>query len=689
MAKLNNWLHQLQQRGVIRTGIGYAASAWILVQAAWVFLPALEAPEWVVPTLVVLATIGLIPVLLFSWFFEITPEGVQRWESVLPQAAPRPFFDRRVDFVIIGLLTGALALSVYANVREPPAPADPVSILIADFVNESGNALFSGVIEESFRIGLEVAPFVEVFSRADAAGIAAGLPGANFESGALDPATASIVALREGIDIVIGGNLNRTGGGLTLTVNATAPAEQRELFAMSESVQNDTDVLTAIARLANEVRAKLGDAEIPSGAGDSETFAVGNLEAAASYLVAQDLQRQQKYGEAAEHYERALEFDPEFTRAYAGLALANQYLGRPDEAEKHWDAALARLNRLTERGRLRTLGSYFATYRQDYERAVETYEELIGRFPADNVAHNNLAVSAFYALDFERALEVGREVADRFPSHSGYGANMALYAMYASQFDEAAEMADRINAAQSRNPYALLVAGLTSAIAGDFSAAEDAYTAMAELGQFGRSLSSEGLADLAIYRGDFAAALSVLEQSIEAEIAQDASHTAALKEVIRADVLLELGERDAAATAVEFALQNASGDPAVLVPAAMVLAELGDVQRAQAIAESMADSLSNVQHAHVDTIRAYVNLLAGRYPMALEHADSGLASADLWLLRFIRAQIRLAAGEAEAAAADLAACRERTGEAIAVFLNDRPSLRYLRDLEVTLARAEG
>lgn len=189
---------------------------------------------------------------------------------------------------------------------------------------------------------------------------------------------------------------------------------------------------------------------------------------------------------------------------------------------------MSRLNTLTERGQLRTLGNYYAINQRDYAKAVETYERLIKRYPADNVAHNNLAVAAFYTLDFDRALEVGREVADRFPDHSGYRANFALYAMYASRFDEASSVAQELINDDPGSVYAFVVLALTHAAAGEFSAAEDTYQRMTKLDQFGQSIATEGLADLAIYRGDMGAAVTILDIAIEHELAQNANHAAAL-----------------------------------------------------------------------------------------------------------------------------------------------------------------
>jgi tetratricopeptide (TPR) repeat protein len=680
-------LRELQRRNVIRAGFAYAVGGWVFVEVAATLLPLIDAPNWVLRALIIALVLLLPAVLVFSWFFEFTSDGLKRTEDVPAPDPSTHLFDRRFDFVVIGLLVGGLLLALYGIIRDPESPPESLSILISDFENGTNNELFSGVLEDTLRVGLEVAPFVEVFPRGKAAAIAERLHGAESGSVLLDIETASVVALREGVNIVIGGSVTPANDGLTVSTTALSPGDQRPLFSASETVETTADVLQAIASLSRTLRLELGDTEKPGGAGEHESFAVSNLAAAAEYLEAQKLQRSRKFDEAVGHYERALEHDPEFARAYAGLALTEEYLGRTEEAARHWQEALSRLNMLTERGQLRTLGNYYFRSQRDYAQALETYERLVERYPADNVAQNNLAVAAFMALDFERALEVGREVAARFPDQSVYTGNLAWYAMYASRFTEAAEAAQELLENDPNSVVAHTVRALTAGIAGDFETAEAAYRRMAELDSSGRSVGTEGLADLAIYRGDPERALAILERSIANERASGTNHKVALLDVMRAEVLVELDRRDEAREAVRAALQQASSDPAVIVPAASVLAELGEFDRAEVVAADLANSASRSQRAYEKTIRAQLAQARGQTSAAVDYANAAIELADLWYVRFTRARILLEAGRTDEAQSDLRMCQERIGEGLSVFLNDRPSMRRIRILETAIAAA--
>ena len=672
---------QLKRRGVIRAAIAYAVGSWALIEFVSVLTEAFNAPAVLIPVLLVLLSLGLPAVLAFSWYFDITPDGIRRTQAT-DEDVQHKVFDRRVYFVIISLLLAALGLSIYGNLREVPAPPQSISILIADFQNDAGNELFSGIVEESLRVGLEVAPFIASYSRKRAADIASEIRGTDGDDLSLE--SAGLVALRESINIVIGGSIRRDGSGLVVTATGFAPGDQRELFAVSERATSDADILNVVAEISGKLRVALGNTEKPAGAGESESFVVANLEAAAEYLKAQDLQLSRKLEEAVEHYEKAVELDPGFARAYAGLALAEDYLGRTEAASQHWELALSGLSTLTERGQLRTLANYYFINQQDYVKALDTYERLIARFPADSVAHNNLAVTAFYTMDFERALEVGREVANRFPDDSAYGGNLALYAMYASRFDVAAAAAIDVIEMDPGNAYANFVVAQTQAVAGDLTAAESTYQKMTGFDQFARSVAAEGIADLALYQGDVSTALQVLDAAIETEMSYGALNTVAIKHVMRVDAFLLAGDEEQAIAAANAALAIEEKDPAVLVPAAIAYIQLAKFDAAQSIIDTLSQGFSESRRAYAEALRAQMASAQGDSDTAISAANAAIELADLWLIRLIRANIFLEANRMSDAEADLRVCEERIGEGIAVFLNDRPSLRLMKKLEIAL-----
>ena len=99
---------------------------------------------------------------------------------------------------------------------------------------------------------------------------------------------------------------------------------------------------------------------------------------------------------------------------------------------------------MTEREKLRTFGGYYIGIARNTDKAIETYEQLVAKYPADSAGYNNLAIAYFNTLNFAKALEYGRKAIDIYPKTYKYRSNYALYAMYAGDFKTAAATAQEL-----------------------------------------------------------------------------------------------------------------------------------------------------------------------------------------------------------------------------------------------------
>jgi hypothetical protein len=115
-----NFVAEIKRRNVARMAGLYLVGAWLLVQVAGTVLPMFGAPEWLPRSIVILLAIGFIPALIFSWIFELTPEGLKRDEEVAPEESIAPQTARRMDRMIIVVL--ALALGYFAFDKFALAP---------------------------------------------------------------------------------------------------------------------------------------------------------------------------------------------------------------------------------------------------------------------------------------------------------------------------------------------------------------------------------------------------------------------------------------------------------------------------------------------------------------------------------------------------------------------------------------
>ena len=344
--------------------------------------------------LIIVAIIGFPITIVLAWIYDLTEEGIEV-QGDPTDTVVVPFGGRKTDFVVIGILVVALIFSVYLNITSSPVETEeqePVSVLIANFVNETGDPLFDGTLEQALQIGIESAPFVTGYRRDAAIKLGSTLsPATSF-----DETVARLVAVREGVKLVMAGSIVEDDGGYEIFVRAVDPKGGEVLASAQVDAKDKLEVLAAIGELSGDLREELGDKSLDRDKlRISETFTAKNLEAAHAYAKAQSLQYNGKYEESVEHYREALERDPGFGRAYSGLALSMGSLGRSDEAEAYWKQALQNLGSMTERERLRTLGLYYSRVTRNREKAIETYTDLVEKYPADDAAHNGLAIQYF------------------------------------------------------------------------------------------------------------------------------------------------------------------------------------------------------------------------------------------------------------------------------------------------------
>lgn len=684
-----NFILELRRREVFRTLGLYVGVCWIVIEAVNVLLPAFDGPEWVLRVLIVAAMVGFPIAGVLAWIYNLTTRGIERdADGAQPVAPP---LGRKMDFIVIGVLVVALILSVYLNVTSGPAVVEelePVSVLIADFDNRTGESIFDDLLEQALNIGIESAPHIRSYDRHAAAELAAQL---QVQAEGMTADAARLVAVREGLGLVLSGSVATADRGFRFEIVGLEPVSGEPEFDFSALAANRESVLTAIGALSRSVREALGDRTVKRGeTAIAETFTAASIEAAGTYMEAIELAYNGRHQEAIEKFRRATELDPNFGRAFSGWAVSEFKLGREADAEALWDRALSLMGTMTERERLRTLGVYYATVTRNYAKAVESFAELVEKYPADAAGRNNLAVSAFYALDFETAATESRRLLEMFPGSRLYRTNSALYAMYSSDFDAAAAQARVIIEDDPEYGSAYLPLAISLLATGDANGARDAYRRMmasATTSEHGESHAMLGLADLSIYVGDLEQARATLQDGIALDRERDAPTAAAIKYVALAATFLEETDRPMALAATRDALALSSQD-SVKIAAALVFLEAGETQAAAATADELAPQLQTHNRAYGQMLRAAILRRAGDHVAAIDLLGSALQLADLWRIRYELGRAYLEAGFFAEAFDEFENCYERRGEATAMFLDDTPTVRYLADLPYWTGRAQ-
>jgi tetratricopeptide (TPR) repeat protein len=561
-------------------------------------------------------------------------------------------------------------------------------VLIADFDNQTGDPAFDGSLEQAFQIGLEIAPFITSYSRSDAQAIASEIGPQGGQENHLEADVARLVSVRENIGLVMSGTILPDGKGYELTVVAIEPQGGEIIAEADVDATDKSGVLAAVGRLAGELTEELGgdvlDEDIAFAA---DSFTAASLEAVKNYTIAQDLQAQRLDEEAAGYYAQAVELDPNFTRAYSGWALSAFTLGQSEKSEELWSEALANLDRVTERERLRTLGLYYSLVTRNFSKALESYKALVEKYPADEIGQNNLAVQQFYALNFDEALAAGKRVKDLYPGSAMYQANYSLFAMYAGDFETGETEARGVLEKSPDYDLVWLPIAMKAVVDGDFEAARNAYESMEASSARGAPGAQVGLGDLASYTGDFEAARKHLGRAVELATADDNQYVAATAHMAIAFAHEAEGDLDAALEASARAIGIESGEPWI-VQAALLHIAAGDFDAAATIAAELTNQLQPQTRAYGMLIEGLIAHGNGRIVDAIEKLSAALELADFWLIRFYLGRVYLDAGYFAEAVDELSQCIERRGEAASLFLDDIPTYRYVAPVYYWLGRAE-
>jgi len=327
-----SFFSELKRRNVIRMAGLYLVGAWLLTQVASTVLPMYGAPAWLPRSIVTLLAIGFVPALIFSWIFELTPEGLKRDEEVPIEKSIGPKIARRMDRMIIVVLLFALAYFAFDKFVLTPGketaqsiPAtrglpEQKSIAVLPFENlseDKANVYFANGIQEEILTRLTKIANLKVISRTSTQ---------QYQS---KPGNLAEIAKQLGVSHILEGSVQRVAD--EVRVNVQLIHAQTDSHAWADTYDRKlTDIFAVESEIAKSIaeslQAKLTGRE-------QQALAVrptNNPEAYDAYLRALSADAQGVYSvylleKAIGFFEQAVQLDPNFALAWAKMARANIY----------------------------------------------------------------------------------------------------------------------------------------------------------------------------------------------------------------------------------------------------------------------------------------------------------------------------------------------------------------------------
>ncbi len=553
-------------------------------------------------------------------------------------------------------------------------PAKPVSVLVADFTNHTGDPIFDGTLEPMFNLALEGASFISAFNRTEARKLAGQLPNPTDK---LDEQAARLVAVSKGLEAVITGSLTYRGDSYKMSVEALDARTGQSIATAEASAASKDEILLVVPRLAAPIRKELGDVTPESVQLEAArgAFTAASLAVVRQYAIAMEEQSAGKLEDAQRSFSKVVEMDPNFARGYAGLASVAGNLGRDQESEKYAKLAMAHIDRMTERERYRIRGLYYLRS-ENWQKCIEEYNELLKLYPVDDIGQNNLAVCYVNSHDMPKAMEAARRALELDPKDLIARYNFALYACYAGDFQTCEREGLEARKLNPSFEHGYLVLAHAQVGQGQLPQATDTYQQLQKVGTTGASLADSGLANLAIYEGKYEQAVQILEKSITTDEAVKERDRAADKSAMLAYAQLLRGNKRAAIAAAEKAMTN-SESAKIRFLAARVFVETGEIAKARKLAAVLGAELLAAPRAYAKVIQGEIAAKERSAGQAIQLFSDAKNLVDSWIVHLDLGIAYVDAGAFTEADSELDRCLKRSGEALSLFDDDMPTYSYL------------
>ena len=469
--KIDNFFAELKRRNVVRMAGLYLVGAWLVTQVTSTVLPMFGAPEWLPRSIVILLVIGFVPALVFSWAFELTPQGLKRDEDVLPAQSIAPQTGRRMDRMIIVVLMLALAYFAFdkfvltprreaAQSQGRSAPnesnyrVNSKSIAVLPFENlsdDKSNAYFAEGIQDEILTRLSKIAALKVISRSSTR---------KYKSA---PDNLREVGNQLGVANLLEGSVQKIANAVHINVQLIRAATDEHLWAESYNRKLD-DVFAVEGEVAKAIADQL-EAKL-TGAEQRAVTAKPTQNAAAydAYLRGQSLEHgEYNYDaiqQAARDYAKAVQLDPRFATAWARLGVVRSYLyfngidpelNNADTVRESAERAMAIAPEAGESWLAE--GAYRYRVARKFESALAAFEEARKRLPNDSTIYRYLGVIQRRLGRWQEAEASYKKALELDPRDVALLNDMgSTFYAYLRRFDEARALTDQALAIAPDSP---------------------------------------------------------------------------------------------------------------------------------------------------------------------------------------------------------------------------------------------
>jgi tetratricopeptide (TPR) repeat protein len=345
------------------------------------------------------------------------------------------------------LALGAAAGGWLFHTRAAHALTEKDTIVLADFSNTTGDAVFDDTLKTALNVSLRQSPFLNVLSDSE---VAKTLQEMTRPKGTrLTPEISREICQRTGSKAYVAGSISSLGSQYVLGLKAVNCQNGDALAQEQVTAASKEKVLDSLGAAASKLRGELGEslATVQKFDVPLEQATTSSLEALKAFSLGEKTRNEKGFAAALPYDQRAIELDPNFAMGYRIVGGDYNALGQLGRAMEYYTRAFQLRDHASERERMSITAAYYRNVTGELDKAAETYQEQIDSYPREPAPYNNRGLIYAEEGQYEKALELTQQAVRLGPQTALFYENLTNYTMALQRFEETRQL---IHEAQAR-----------------------------------------------------------------------------------------------------------------------------------------------------------------------------------------------------------------------------------------------
>jgi tetratricopeptide (TPR) repeat protein len=570
----------------------------------------------------------------------------------------------QIKLIVAAGLLAASGYGVYVYAHRAAKLSEADSIVLGDFDNSTGEAVFDGSLREALSVSMAQSPYLNVVT-SEKVGEALRAMGRAADQPVTQDLASGICAGTKA-KAFVSGKISAQQGKYEVSLDAMRCDGGSRLARTQAEAENPRVVLHALGKAATQLRLELGEQQSSVREFDTplERATSPSLEALKLYSQGRRLTRDKGALDGVASLEKAVELDPRFALAYSSLAVNHYNLNQNGKASEEIRQAFEMGDRQTARERLQITTLYYDLGTGDVKKAIASYKQWVNLYPRDDVPWGDLSSEYFLIGDYEQAAANARQALHLEPSSVAWYENLSTAELALQRLDEADALLHEAFSKKLEDPSLHANMYALAFLRNDRAAMEREVRATAGTAS-GEDMMLALQADTEAFSGHLRKARELSQRAVESARKAELAEPAAIWQGLAALREAAVGNNSEATRQATESLRIAPNTRDVQALAALVLARSGETQRSRQILDDLqARYVSNtvVQMAWIPAIRAQMELTHKDPRAALQSLEAarvyergqmvGNLSNCCLLPVYLRGEAYLAAGQGALAAAE-------------------------------------